>query len=107
MQPPPVRGNLTAMPALDDDRALVNTKGMTHVHMTSANTGNHAHSRFPMRPGKPLSQEAQLLLYALEQQATNGACKTSKPGGWGWGEFPGETRANRFSRRLKSGSPKP
>ena len=38
-----------------------------------------------MSPGKPLTQEAQLLLYALEQQASLGPCKAPKPGGWGWG----------------------
>jgi acyl-CoA-binding protein len=35
--------------------------------------------------GKALSQETQLLLYALEQQATKGPCKSPKPGGWGGG----------------------
>ncbi|GAX78252.1 hypothetical protein CEUSTIGMA_g5694.t1 [Chlamydomonas eustigma] len=38
-----------------------------------------------MNAGKILSQETQLLLYALEQQATKGDCKSPKPGGWGWG----------------------
>mmetsp|Transcript_31138 Transcript_31138/g.69212 ORF Transcript_31138/g.69212 Transcript_31138/m.69212 type:complete len:720 (-) Transcript_31138:447-2606(-) len=37
-------------------------------------------------PGlKPLSHEVQLTLYALQQQADVGPCKSSKPGGWGWG----------------------